>query len=307
MSPGSVPAVSPTRWEALSLFNKDPKDFTEGKLHGTLYRTVEHLSTKFRVSLFVDGLDEFNGDLKSLIGLFHMLVSKFPIKVCLSSRPWVEFEAAFMAKPQLKVEELTRSDIMAYVTVKFCENPYFSELQLRQQENANKLITSIVSKASGVFLSVKLAVSSLLAGLNYGDRMEDLERRLDLLPEELEQLYERMLDTIDPFYKEHAAQYSQLFRASLEPLLIHFSIADETADETALTDFALRISPRFWLVENISSRERDMQRRINSRCKGLLEVRRRPEGRVATVQYLHKTVMEFLERVDIRQVPSLRI
>jgi len=107
-----------------------------------------------------------------------------------------------------------------------------------------------------------------------------------------------MLDTIDPFYKEHAAQYFQLLRASLEPLLIHFSIAGETA----LTDFALGISPRFWQAENISFRERDMQSCINSRCiKRLLEVRRRPDGRMATVQYLHKTVMEFLEHVVVRR------
>lgn len=47
------------------------------------------------------------------------------------------------------------------------------------------LIGKVVTKASGVFLWVALVVASLISGMNYGDRVLDLQKRLDLLPSEL--------------------------------------------------------------------------------------------------------------------------
>ena len=47
-----------------------------------------------------------------------------------------------------------------------------------------------------MFLWVTLAVNSLLAGLTDGDSIEDLQQRLDALPPDLENLFDKILDSI---------------------------------------------------------------------------------------------------------------
>jgi hypothetical protein len=93
----------------------------------------------------------------------------------------------------------------------------------------------VVSKASGVFLWVRLVVVSLLAGMRHGDRFSDLQRRLDLLPDRLEDLYMKILQSLDPFYLEHAAQLFGLVQECIDPpplLLLPF--VDAEGSEFAL-------------------------------------------------------------------------
>lgn len=61
-----------------------------------------------------------------------------------------------------------------------------------------------------------------------GDHVSDLTIRLSELPNELEGLYDRMLDNLVPRHKYHAAQYFYLMLSSVrrpEPLL--FAFADD--------------------------------------------------------------------------------
>lgn len=94
---------------------------------------------------------------------------------------------------------------------------------------------NIVVKASGVFLWVDLVVTSLLAGMRLGDRIQDLQRRLDELPPDLEKLYEKILHGLDQFYLEHAAQYLALVESAKAPLtILEFSFADEESPGSAI-------------------------------------------------------------------------
>lgn len=152
----------------------------------------------------------------------------------------------------------------------------------------------MVQKASGVFLWVRLAVSSLLEGMKFGDRVLDLRRRLESLPPDLENLYDRILDDLDPFYFGHAAQYFQILSSSSDPppaLLLWFT------DEEQM-DLALRLPVLKMSDEDAQIRLDTMRRRVNSRCKGLIEVARPDNGHRTTqflrtpVQYLHATVKD---------------
>lgn len=303
--PQFIASVSPTRWESVSLFNEDMRNISEEELREMLYRAVGLITATSKVALFVDGLDEFDGKPEILIVLLRRLTSSYPIKVCLASRPWTEFEDEFKSKPNLKLENLTRSDIRNYVTAEFQENENFRQLQQRNLSTADHFIESIVKKACGVFLWVRLVVASLLAGLGHGDRIEDLEKRLAALPPELEELYGLMLDQIDGFYQEHASQYFQLMASCIEqPSLLLFSFADESS----FTDYALHLQPDDLSERGISNRLDDMRRRLKSRCKGLLEVNHSEEEPDSfesyvsnhTVQYLHKTVMEYVRSPKVQ-------
>ncbi|UPK90017.1 hypothetical protein LCI18_000952 [Fusarium solani-melongenae] len=286
--PEAIPFTSPKQWGLLSLFNGVAREVPERQLRNLFKRAMRHISSKAKVALFVDGLDEFEGDLEPLL--------------CTASRPWNEFQEAFRDLPTLRLQDLTHSDIQKYVEARFNENQKYVALRGRDTGLTDHLISSMVSKASGVFLWVEIVVSSLLAGLSQADRPSDLKRRLDDLPAELEGLYEKILDTIDSFYLEHATEYFTLMKTCPEPppaLLFSF------VDEKNLLDLPDRLLSPYYQQEgmkNLFDRVQSIATRLNSRCKGLLEVTGPMDsgGPVfihpgPTIQYFHRTVRDFID------------
>ena len=218
------------------------------------------------------------------------------------------------------LQDLTYPDIKLFIDSAFNNKPEFVELQKRESGYASELLKDIAQKSSGVFLWVNLVVHSLLAGLVNGDRVSDLQRRLDFLPPDLEDLYEKMLSSLDPFYLEHASQIFQNVRAANEPpSLLCLSFADEEPE------FISKMEVRPLPLGEELYRADIMRRRLNSRCKGLLEVGPAvllpidavdfgdveyptsinscvaKENSLAdlTVQYLHRTVKDFLETPQV--------
>ena len=212
-----IPIVFPQRWNSYDMFGQDYRPWTDGELLQGFKRLVKQDGDAARFCFFVDGLDEFDGDPGVLINLFKEVVSTSKVKVCLSSRPWLVFEDAFRHYSNLMLQDLTYPDITNFVSSELGSSSHFLTLRARKAKYADKLITDIATKADGVFLWVKLVVTSLLAGLTNSDRISDLQRRLELIPRDLEDLYGKMLKSFDAFYLEHASQLFQLVRASYRP------------------------------------------------------------------------------------------
>ncbi|OQV04091.1 NACHT domain-containing protein isoform 2 [Cladophialophora immunda] len=310
--PQLAPLACPDRWESLGLFGEDLLDWDDQELRDTLCWVTKNINqVNSTVALFVDGLDEFQGKPEELISLFKDIVDYSNIKLCVASRPWVQFEDAFEHRPFLKLQDLTYDDIKSFVASKFHSEPMFAQLRRREEEFADQLIESIVVKADGVFLWVTLVVSSLIAGMNAGDRVSDFMRRLDQLPPDLSKLYEKMLLSLDHFYLDHASQLFSLVRTSSIPMnVVLASFVDE--DDPS---FALRQPCRPLSKDETVLRMDTMRRRINSRSKGLLEVKG-PEafpGRFEnpedpcnysqyTVQYLHRTVKDYIESDEAQMI-----
>lgn len=301
--PEAIPFTSPKQWGVLSLFNEVAREVPERELRNMFKRAMRHISSKAKVALFVDGLDEFEGDLEPLISTMRDVIShSSSVKLCTASRPWNEFQEAFKDVPSLRLQDLTRSDIQKYVEARFNENQQYMALRDRETRLSDDLVSSVISKASGVFLWVKIVVSSLLAGLSQADRPSDLKRRLEDLPEDLEGLYERILDNIDPFYLEHATEYFTLMKTCPEPPpALLFSFADEE-NLLDLPDRLLSYYDKKEGTKNLFDRVKDIATRLNSRCKGLLEVTGSMDPRrpiymqpKPTIQYLHRTVRDFID------------
>ncbi|KAG5799547.1 hypothetical protein H9Q69_001385 [Fusarium xylarioides] len=300
--PEIIPLVASSRWESLCLFNEDPRRLSQDELEDMFRHAVKHISSRAKLALFIDGLDEFDGDCNALVSLVQECIES-PIKVCVSSRPWIEFENAFGDYPRLKMEDLTYDDITKYVISKFEANSQFTRFQKLHPQFAGALSHSIADKARGVFLWVTIVVASLLAVMMAGDRVEDLENRLNLLPSEMDDLYGRIVESIDPLYREHAAQLFKLVSACREPPLLRILWY---ADEVKFLDRVIDEDPSAVPLEEVMGRLEDMRLRIVSRCRGLLEVQRaldehpaRPDGGNAV--YLHRTFAEFLKTPDAQQ------
>jgi hypothetical protein len=60
-------------------------------------------------------------------------------------------------------------------------------------------------------------------------------------------------------------------------------------------------------MEEIQSRQEDMRRRLDARCKGLLEVIHDSSSHNLKVDFLHRTVRDFLATKDMQVMLTERI
>jgi hypothetical protein len=134
--------------------------------------------------LFIDGLGEYSGEHDDLLKMVNSLGNAPNVKLCISSRPWIDFSDAFSASPwKLYLQDLTKSDIKLSVSDKLEAHPCFQKLSVRNQKAAEDLVSQITTRAQGVFLWVYLFVKSLIRGLINADSIWDLQRRVEELPQ----------------------------------------------------------------------------------------------------------------------------
>lgn len=218
------------------------------------------------------------------------------VKVCVSSRPWVAFEDAFCSEPSLRLDEYTKPDIRSYVEVNFRANPGFVAREKLDPEYANQIITNVSEKAEGVFLWVSLVVRSLMEGFSGGERLSDLQERLDELPSDLELLFLKILNKLNPKQLQRSAQFFQMLRLARRQISsLEFSFADEDSTERI---YKMDIAPLG--TREVEARVEILARRLNECCKGLIEVPKvrgkiRPDGKVS---YLHRTVSDFWSKTE---------
>jgi hypothetical protein len=244
--------------------------WTLSELRRVFLRLMQETSEKFKFCLFVDGLDEFDGDHAEIVTLFKHMASFPHMKLCLSSRPLLIFEQEFDAFPKLRLQDLTRNDIKIYAHDKLSAHGRIIQLSRRDPLFLEQLVIEILDMSAGVFLWVTLAVKSLLKGLSNLDSIPDLQKRLRELPPELDDLYSLMLRSIQPkFYVEQASRLFQIVYQAQSPIsALTLSWADDLDEQLALK---APIGPVN--AEERESRVDAMSMRLKSRCAGLLELR----------------------------------
>ena len=240
--------------------------WTELRLIRTLLGAVQHLANRLCICFFIDGLDEYSGDQGALVDLIGELAEYPNVKCCLSSRPYRAFTDAFGSRTMLKLHDLTEPDIQAYVSDKFESLPRAHPSVTFNPSRVSRLKNEIVKKAEGVFLWVELAVKDQIEGVKNWDSIDLLEERLWLLPNEIEDLYSRMLDQIGKIYQKEVATYLRV-AVDLNPATLFDMVLAVRGQEAS----ASRPSTKLQLSEVVH--EFDVTRkRINTICGGLLEV-----------------------------------
>jgi hypothetical protein len=111
-------------------------------------------------------------------------------------------------------------------------------LARRQPDGAAELVEYILTKSNGVFLWVRLVVRSLLRRLAEADNLTHLRFRLQILPAELEAMYDHMLREIPERYHTGASQIFQIVLATRSILNVLAHNGDE-AEPLTLIDLAL--------------------------------------------------------------------
>lgn len=295
-------------------FENEVEPWTLQELQQAIDQLQDHSEVQAQFCFFIDGLDEYDGHPDDIVRVLESLRTSPHIKLCVSSRPWNEFLDAFGqdSSRHLALENLTREDIKGYVKDSLETNSHFALLKQRDARSQD-LIDEIVDKASGVFLWVMLVIRSLLDGLRHADRISDLQRRLREFPETLEKYFSHIHFSIDEFYRGLTAEaFTYVLTAtdlSAEPIsLLTFSFLDEDDLDDCITN--TKTKPL--TIDDISTREDEMRRRLNGRCKGLLEVfqgnnefflNKYPATFLGPkVDFLHRTAYDFLATKDMQSM-----
>lgn len=292
--PTLVPIVTPTRWRG---FASDP-DWTRAELLQVFKDLREQPLNSARFCFFIDGLDEYDGDHMEIIEIMNSFTSSSAIKVCFSSRPWIVFENAFWENDgrRIKLHNLINADITRFVTERLAEGPSFQRLMHKSGQH-QELIDEIVIRANGVFLWVFLVVQSLRRGMTNRDTIPELLERIRTLPVELEEFFHLILNSAERVYHKQAARLYQLRVCAPATLTVmdvsYFAEEDPT--------FALRFPVPSWKELDVHGRCLETRIRVAARCTDLLEFTDDDK-----VQFLHRTVKDFLETKDMQRVLNER-
>lgn len=242
--------------------------WTEQRLRATLQNLLSVGLEKCQLCIFIDGLDEFHGDHVTLLNMISVFREITKVKFCLSSRPYSPFKHELGSSPMLKLQDLTEPDIRKYVSDRLEEGPLKAPWIPYSSSRFEDAVDTIVQKAEGVFLWVRLAVRDQLEGIRNGDDGEQLRERLQILPTEIEEVYCHMLHGIDKVYRKEVAQYIRL-ALDVEDGWSLFEVAlaqHKRIDDILL--FSEEIS-----IWDIGQHCNSVGERIAATCKGFLEVR----------------------------------
>jgi hypothetical protein len=314
--PELIPVAFPAQCRAASrnrIRESDPS-LSELKRAFELLMTQEVSSLK--ICLFIDGVDEYEGNHAELADLLHSTASQ-RVKLFVSSRPTPLFCDKFSAFPQIMLQNHTGPDIIHFIVDRLTMHRRMVELFNNHRSQILKLFEKIVDKASGVFLWVALVTTSLSDGLTNGDRLSDLDERLDQLPPGIDKLYLHMLNNMDPIYRKDASRLLQIVHHNnttagsepISPLKLLFAI-----DENPHAAINAEITPL--IPAELLEMVKHVFNRVRSRCCGLLEVHMAEDSeegnrsyielilKLSSVDFLHKSVADFLQQEEIRATLS---
>jgi hypothetical protein len=240
-------------------------------------------------------MDSTDLTMTELAEIFITITKSTNFKALLSSRPLAPFEFAFEGQPKLRLHQLTHNDITTYVDDKLARHARILQLAIDNSDGVHALIAEIVDSASGVFLWVKLVVRSLLEGLQNYDKLQDLQNRLRALPRDLEDLFRHMLRNIPAEYKVESSQIFQIVQGQTSRLSATELKYAVDADDDTVVRMSIAILPE----DEARRHEQEIEGRLRSRCAGLLEVNLYLEKSTSSVDYLHKSVADFLAKDNV--------
>lgn len=315
--PELIPRIFPGLWEGLSSGAAPPQQ-TPMRLEefkaafGRL--TKESQSFDDYICFWIDGLDEFEGDEVDHWHLARDLQSwteSKHIKLCVSSRPHIPFTQTFAndLNHRISIHELTREDIRQFSLAMFEKDPNFH----RVQNSYENLVSNVVEDANGVFLWARLVVRSLLRSIGYQSTAKDLEKKLKAMPKGLDELFDQILNSVDP---DDRPLSDKLFLMSTPSLYdycppIHNAMAysrlEDLDDPNFPEDRPMRVCSEVEIDEQIPR----VSCLLDRLSRGLLEMTPSRRHKVERQQYfthevhfLHRTVRDYIVNTRRDQMQS---
>jgi len=243
-------------------------------------------STDCHVCIFVDGLDEFEGSFRVLIGYLKSLADGERVKICLAIRPEVELKHALTATPSIRMQDYNISSIRAYVKDSLLQYAHYLPEAIFQ-----RLIDRIGQDSDGVILWSQLVCGDVVQGMLGHETDIELHERISTFPEELHEVYERLFQQMDPRFIPEAVLILHLVetrRRGRVYITVLQRVLEWLVDQRLLVSY-----PSQYLTR------RSFIARLKARLGGLIDIV--PVSIFFTdqddlhVQIIHKTLSSYLE------------
>lgn len=241
--------------------------------------------TNSRFLLLIDGLDEFNGNMQSLLQTLTALRHHETLKLCLASRPEAMIQYVLGVFPSIRMSDHNWQGIQRYIQLSIDQfRPRLDALQLQEIQDV------IHKRAQGVFLWVYLAIGEVLQAWAAIATPTEVKARLNLLPTKLRDFYKRILNRLPEHRRAEAAILYTLVDKADYPVSTELL---RGAFHFLAHELQLELLP----PECIGLQ--DFELRLHATTGGLIEVSRRPinprirPDEPLTVRLIHETVRSF--------------
>jgi len=242
------------------------------------------------ICAFLDGLDEFEGDLRKLMQTITTLQRRTGMKICLASRPESELAFALRDKPGFAMQAHNHSSIKAYI-----HDARASLQGYTFVESLDVIFQSIEEQANGVILWARFAVDDVISAAIAGYPADDIKEKLQAFPPQLQGVYNRIWDALSKFKLQAAVAFflSDNWDSSFQNCATKIPLyAEEFMVLWCKTMH--RLQPTTLFGPNFT--ETQFRLRIHAMIKGLIEFVPAGDKRknVTTVRLVHKSLQTFL-------------
>jgi len=291
--PSLIPIAAQRRYGIYSAlgnsrFTAPPWDWVE--LTESFALVASQSGKTFRLALFIDGLDEFDGDPDDIISLIKSLSSTYDVKICVSSRPWSVFSDALARSPSLTMQTLTHSDILAYIDDKLGSCRAFKEREVASPDDTRAIVNDVAKGAEGVFLWVSVVVRSLVRLFTHGKSIKEIQNFLGSLTPNMSDLFTKIWLSIEPEMLETASRLFQLKMATLNIITLDACLLWVAEGETL---------PRGVSKGSIERIRPVLSRKLDTHTRGILEI-----SATGDIDFLHRSAKDWITEPEVWEVVS---
>ena len=245
------------------------------------------------ILLLIDGLDEFQGDHQALCRFLRELASPRS-KVCVASRPDPPYSHYLEIDSNIKMDRLNEPGIRSF-TKGLLTDFRVSTDSAHGQENID-FTQEITSRARGVFLWARFAVTEVVDGITRGETTMQLQERLNRIPDDLKDIYSRIFQRMTTAEKERTSRVLLIILYAKTTLTVQqMYVADVFSGSYQTSQFpSLPAKPHYG----------EFCKSILASAGGILEIlniwrngtkSKKGLGRDQTIQIIHRTVEFYLQ------------
>ena len=274
----------------------------------TLLKLLQHAvsASQCATMTFIDGLDDFLEDPEDLVNVLDVL-QQVDMKICFASRPDISFTSHFRSDCCIRLQELTRPALYAYVSACLSGDKKIKASMppnnMLGRNNIGHFEGSITDRAQGVFLWAKLALRQITLGIRGGVDWDTLYELLDYVPPEVDAIYQQKwlaLSRKPPSFRKQAIAF--LCLAVVPDIqLLQASIAVLPDPSETIMVHIIQLSGAL-----LQSRCDKAKMSVDAHCEGFVEVASTCAGhRDCTepdvhyqhhrLRYIHRTARDFVK------------
>lgn len=270
-------------------------------------------STVRPVLLLVDGLDEYEAarfgateTTKPELCKFLKGICSRRTRVCIASRPDPPFPTEFRGVRTIKMDLLNKPGILSFATEELTDISISGDSQHPTrvlEPRLKSLAEDIAERASGVFLWARFAVTQIQEGESYAENADELQQRLDQVPDDLKDIYSKILSRMTVQNKEVTCRLLLLLADAKETInLQQLYAAMSLVARQPKQDPAPR--PKTYNASSNITRLDDFRKMILARAGGLIETFEVQDWyyrRWEPVRITHRTVVAYLEETEWKE------